>query len=131
MNLKGRRTSQAPRFSGNLAADWEIPIGSDYQLTLGGNLAYNSGYITDEATLKDDYEQGSFATVDLSVGFGPANGRWRLSLIGVNVTDEIYVITSGGRPFLATGTGFLPGGDDIVLTQNRGRQVFIEGRIRF
>ena len=49
-----------------------------------------------------------------------------------NLTDEIFVITSGGRPFLAgPNTNGLPLGDDVILTQNRGRQVFAEISFRF
>ncbi|WP_448581374.1 TonB-dependent receptor [Thermaurantiacus sp.] len=131
VDLDGRRASQAPRWAGNIAADWAIPLGNKLQLTLAGNLAFNSGYFTDEATLEDDYFQPAFATLDTSIGIGSADGRWRLSLIGINVTDEIYVITSGGRPFLAPAGGRLPRGDDVIFTQNRGRQLFIEGRLRF
>jgi iron complex outermembrane receptor protein len=131
VNLDGRRASQAPRWSGNIAADWAIPVSSRLQITFGGNLAFNSGYLTDEATLDDDYEQGSFITIDATVGIGPPSGRWQLSLIGLNVTDEIFVITSGGRPFLAGAGGLLPAGDDVILTQNRGRQLFIQGRVNF
>lgn len=130
VNLKGRRASQAPEWSGNLAFDWTIPMGESLELGLGGNAAYNDGYITDEATF-NDFVQDSFVTLDANISVGDPDGKWRLSLVGVNLTDEIYVITSGGRPFLA-GPGLgLPVGDDLVLTQNRGRQVFIEGRVRF
>ncbi len=131
VDLDGRRASQAPRWSGNVTADWSIPIGTGFQLSLGGNLAFNSGYYTDEATLEDDYFQPAFVNIDARVSFGAADGRWQLSLVGVNVTDEIFVITSGNRPFLAPAGGRLPRGDDVIFTQNRGRQLFIEGRLRF
>ncbi len=50
---------------------------------------------------------------------------WELSLVGRNITDEVITSTSGGRPFLP------PGGDDLILTQNRGRLLFIRGTVRF
>ena len=130
INLKGRRASQAPEWSGNLAFDWTIPMGDSLEIGLGGNAAYNDGYITDEATF-NDFVQDSFVTLDANISVGDPDGKWRLSLVGVNLTDEIYTITSGGRPFLAGPGQGLPVGDDIVQTQNRGRQVFIEGRVRF
>ncbi|MCS6986018.1 MAG: TonB-dependent receptor [Sphingomonadaceae bacterium] len=131
VDLEGRRASQSPRVSGNVAADWAIPLGQRLRLNLGANVAFNSGYLTDENTLNDDFFQKRFATLDANVAIGDAEGRWQIALIGVNVTDRIYVITSGPRPFLAPGTGLLPRGDDIIVTQNRGRQVFLEGRLRF
>jgi iron complex outermembrane receptor protein len=132
IDLNGRRASQSPEFSGNFAADWTIPVNDSFEFLLSGNAAYNSGYITDEATL-NDYEQPSFWTLDATVGVGDPDGKWRLSLIATNLTDEVYVITSGGRPFLAPPGNVrgLPAGDDLVLTQNRGRQVFVEARFKF
>ncbi len=131
VNLKGRRGSQAPEWSGNIAADWTVPLSDSLELFLSGNAAYNDGYITDEATL-NDYVQPSFWTLDANVSIGDPDGKWKLSLVAQNLTDEIFVITSGGRPFLAgPNTGGVPIGDDIVLTQNRGRQVFAEVSFKF
>ncbi|MBD2843336.1 TonB-dependent receptor [Erythrobacter rubeus] len=130
IDLDGRRASQAPEFAGNFAVDWSIPVGDSFELNLAGNAAYNDGYFTDELTF-DDLFQDSFWTLDANIGFGDADGKWRLSLIGVNLTDEIIAITSGGRPFLAPAGLNIPQGDDIVITQNRGRQVFVQAQVRF
>lgn len=124
VNLKGRRGSQAPEWSGNFAADWTIPLSDNLELFLSGNATYNDGYITDETSF-NDYVQPSFWTLDTNVSIGHPDGDWKLSLIATNLTDKIFVITSGGRPFLS------PTGDDLVLTQNRGRQVFAEISFRF
>jgi len=124
INLKGRRGSQAPEWSGNVAADWAIPLSDSLELFLSGNAAYNDGYITDETSL-NDFVQESFWMFDANVSIGHPDGNWKLSLVGQNLSDKIIVITSGGRPFLS------PTGDDIFLTQNRGRQVFAEVSFRF
>jgi iron complex outermembrane receptor protein len=125
VDLDGRRGSQAPEWAGNVAVDWAIPLSDSLELFLSGNAAYNDGYITDEATL-NDYVQPSFWLLDANVSIGHPDGKWKLSLIAQNLTDEIFVITSGGRPFLQPGVG-----DDLVLTQNRGRQVFAEISFKF
>jgi len=125
VDLNGRRGSQAPEWSGNLAVDWAIPLSDNLELFLAGNAAYNDGYITDEATL-NDYVQPSFWLLDANVSIGHPDGNWKLSLIAQNLTDEIFTITTGGRPFLQPGVG-----DDFVMTQNRGRQVFAEMSFRF
>lgn len=124
VNLRGRRGSQAPEWSGNLAVDWTVPLSDNLELFLSGNAAYNDGYITDETSF-DDFVQPSFWTLDTNISIGHPDGNWKLALVGTNITDEIFVITSGGRPFLP------PGGDDLFLTQNRGRQVFAEVSFRF
>ena len=45
----------------------------------------------------------------------------------MNLADKIYTQTSGDRPFLAA----RPIGDDVILNQNRGRQIFVEGSVKF
>jgi iron complex outermembrane receptor protein len=124
IDLNGRRGSQAPEWSGNIAVDWTVPLSDNLELFMSGNAAYNDGYITDETSF-NDYEQPSFWTLDTNVSVGHPDGNWKLSLVATNLTDKIFVITSGGRPFLP------PGGDDLILTQNRGRQVFAEVSFRF
>ncbi len=124
VNLRGRGGSQAPTWAGNIAADWTVPLNDSLELFLSGNAAYNDGYITDEA-LPNDYVQPSFWLLDANIAIGHPDGDWKLSLIAQNLTDEIFTITTGGRPFLP------PGGDDFVMTQNRGRQVFAEISFRF
>ena len=130
INLDGRRAAQAPEFSGNVAFDWTVPVGDTLELLMAGNVAYNDGYITDDSTL-NDFVQDSFFTLDATAGFGAEDGRWRLSVIGLNLTDEIFTVTSGPRPFLAPAGFGLPPGDDLVLSQNRGRQVFVQAQVRF
>lgn len=125
VDLEGRRGSQAPEWAGNIAVDWAIPLSDSLELFLSGNAAYNDGYITDEATL-NDYVQPSFWLLDANVSIGHPDGNWKLSLIAQNLTDEIFTITTGGRPFLQPGVG-----DDFVMTQNRGRQVFAEISFKF
>jgi iron complex outermembrane receptor protein len=125
IDLDGRRGSQAPKWAGNFAVDWAIPLSDSLELFLSGNAAYNDGYITDEATL-NDYVQPSFWLLDANVSIGHPDGNWKLSLVAQNLTDEIFTITTGGRPFLQPGVG-----DDFVMTQNRGRQVFAEVSFRF
>ena len=123
-DLDGRQASRAPTWSGNIAMDWFVPVGDSLELGLSGNAVYSGSYFTDEST-PTDFRQDSYVTFDASVSIGDADGKWKLSLIGNNLADEIWVNTSGGRPFLPAG------GDDLVLTQNRGRQVYVEASVRF
>ncbi|MEH6663105.1 MAG: hypothetical protein V7679_15775, partial [Parasphingorhabdus sp.] len=66
-----------------------------------------------------------YVTLDAAVSIGAPDDKWKLSLIGVNLTDEIWANTAGDRPFLPAG------GDDRVITQNRGRQLFVEAAFKF
>lgn len=137
-NLNGRRVARAPEFSGNLAFDWGIPLGDSMKLGLNGNVQYVGSYFTNNDRLAD-LKQPSYVTLDGSISVGAPNGAWKLSLVGVNLTDKIYTITSGGRPFLAPTGGYgvvgsptyVPAGDDLAVSQNRGRQVFVEASFKF
>ncbi len=123
-NLDGRGAARAPKWSGNLAFDWFIPVGNSLEIGLGGNAIYSDDYFTNEDTLTD-FVQDSYVAFDARASIGDADGKWKLSLVGTNITDEIWANTTGGRPFLpATG-------DDFVVTQNRGRQIFVETSFRF
>lgn len=130
-DLDGRRAARAPEFSGNIAFDWTIPMGDSLELGLNGNAQYNGSYFTNEDSI-NDIKQDSYITLDGSISVGDPDGKWTLSLVGVNLTDEIWINTSGGRPFLAPANSFgIPVGDDQVVTQNRGRQVFLEASFKF
>lgn len=129
-NIKGRRAARAPEFAGNIAFDYTAPLSDALELGLSGNLAYSGKYYTRQENFTD-YQQPGYATIDASISIGAPDGKWRLSLIGNNITNKIFVNTSGGRPFLAGPNNGLPVGDDEVFTVNRGRQVFIQGSVKF
>jgi iron complex outermembrane receptor protein len=133
IDLNGRRAPRAPEFSGNLAFDWTIPLGNNLDLFLGGNAMYSGKYFADQQSF-DDFVQDDFVTLDGNISIGRPDGRWKVSLIGVNLTDELFVVTSGPRPFLSPGGpgGFgVPRGDDKVVSMNRGRQVFVQTSFKF
>ncbi|WP_321325785.1 TonB-dependent receptor domain-containing protein [uncultured Parasphingorhabdus sp.] len=124
-DINGRAAARAPKFAANAAFDWSIPMGDSLELGLNGNLQYSSSYFTNEDSL-NDLKQDSYVSIDGSVSVGDPDGKWKLSLVGVNLTDKIWINTSAGRPFLEPGVG-----DDLLLTQNRGRQVFVEAAFKF
>jgi len=124
-DLEGRAAARAPKFAANAAFDWTIPMGDAIELGLNGNLQYSGSYFTNEDSLSD-LRQDSYVSIDGAISVGDPDGKWKLSLVGVNLTDEIWINTSGGRPFLQPGVG-----DDLVVTQNRGRQVFVEAAFKF
>jgi len=129
-DINGRRAARAPEFSGSVAFDYSTPISKSLELGLSGNLAYSGKYYTRQENFTD-YQQPAYATIDASISISAPDSKWKLALIGNNITDKIFVNTSGGRPFLAGPGNGLPIGDDEVFTVNRGRQVFIQGSVKF
>ena len=131
INLKGRKVARAPKFSGNVAFDYTAPVGDSLSFQAGGNMSFSSRYFTNN-TSPADYVQKAWTTFDGRISFGDRDDRWRIALVGINIADKVITQTSGGRPFLAPANPFgVPVGDDVVLNQNRGRQVFVEASVKF
>lgn len=133
INIKGRAAPRAPKWSGNIAFDWDIPLNDNVGIFLGGNMLYSDKYYADQQSF-NDYIQDSYVTFDANVSVGHPDGKWRVSLIATDLTDKTYVISSGGRPFLPPGGagGYgIPLGDDAVVSMNRGRQVFLQTSFKF
>lgn len=131
-NLEGRTVARAPKWAGNIGADLRIPVGNAWEIGITGNMQFSGKYFTNEDSF-DDIVQDSFVTFDLAVSIGDPDGSWQLAVIGTNLSNELYIQTSGGRPFLAPAGNArgLPAGDDQVLNYNRGRQVSIEASFKF
>lgn len=123
-DIDGREAARAPKWSGNVAFDWAIPVGDSLEFGLNGNAAFSDSYFAAQ-TRFDNFRQESYVSFDASASIGAQDDAWRLSLIAINLTDKLWVNTAGDRPFLPAG------GDDFVVTQNRGRQVFVEAAFKF
>jgi len=125
VDLDGRAAPRAPEWSGNISFDWTVPMSDNLDLSLFGLANYSGSYFADATTL-DDYVQDEYVTLDANVSIGSPDDSWRLSLIGNNLTDKLYVNQASGRPFRDAVMG-----DDLALTQNRGRQVFVELAVKY
>lgn len=99
-NQSGLTRPFAPKFSGSVSANLEIPLGSR-ELRFDPLVYFTSRYNVSE-TLDALLEQRSYAKIDLRVAYGPSSGRWEVALIGKNLTDK-YTF-SNARP-IATSRG--------------------------
>lgn len=125
VDLNGRAAPRAPEWSGNVSFDWTVPMADNLDLSLFGLANYSGSYFADATTL-NDYVQDEYVTLDANITIGSPDETWRVSLIGNNLTDKIYVNQASGRPFRDARTG-----DDLTLTQNRGRQIFVELAVKY
>lgn len=124
VDLKGRAPARAPKWAGYVSGEYALPLAARTEFRITGLANFSSSYFTDESSF-NDYVQDAYTTFDLTASIGDVDDRWKLSLIGLNLTDKIYVNTSSGRPFRG------PGGDDLALIQNRGRQLFLQASAKF
>lgn len=124
-NLKGNRRPGAPRWSGDMAIDFERPIGSQLMWGFTANMQYTgeTGLIATDPTAT--YE--SYVTFDANVRIGTADGRWRLSFIGKNLTDEEAIRGAGPAPGTGGNTGTTEGfRGDLTGAAIRPRQLELE-----
>jgi iron complex outermembrane recepter protein len=87
VNAKGFQTQRSPDWTGNIAVDYEHPVGNDYTIGFNANAYFSSKFPFDTAEV---FYEGAYALVNASVGFGPADKSWRISLYGRNLTDTEY-----------------------------------------
>ncbi|MEM6913616.1 MAG: TonB-dependent receptor, partial [Pseudomonadota bacterium] len=92
-DLDGRDSARAPTWSGNIAFDYYTPVSGSLEFGLSGNMIFTDDYFTNEDTLNDLVQSG-YVTFDLTASIGDQDGRWKFSIIGTNLADEIWTNTS-------------------------------------
>ena len=114
----GRTLPYSPDYSGNVYADINAPLGARLAVHGGITVAFSDSYLTN-GTLDPLGEQDSYTKVDARVGVGAADGKWRLSVIGKNVTNER--INNFTEAFLGVYRGYM----------QEPRTVWLQGRYNF
>ncbi|MEL7045042.1 MAG: TonB-dependent receptor, partial [Pseudomonadota bacterium] len=133
-DLDGRAVAGAADFAFNTGFDFTREFASGMQWGLNFNTSYSDGYETQNG-LPVGFFQDSFWLLNARASIGSSDGRWNVSFMGRNLTDELYVVTTTSRPFAIAGNNqLLPGGvglGDQVLNYNRGRQLFVQFEVNF
>ena len=77
----------SPEWTGSVFADLSVPITSGLNLIGNVTASYSDEYLTD-GTLEPLLTQDSYTKYDASLGLEASNGRWNVSVIGKNLSDE-------------------------------------------
>jgi iron complex outermembrane recepter protein len=124
-NLDGNDRPNAPKWSGFLAVNYERPIGDNLVFGATANVQFKSklGLLATDASAT----QGAYETYDANIRIATADGKWRLALIGKNLSDE-YVFRGGGNvPGTGGNTGTAEGfPSDLQGVAIRPRQIELE-----
>jgi len=99
-DLSGSRRAYAPRFSGNISATAEVPVGPGV-LRLNPYLYFTSRFF-ESSTADALIAQKGYTKLDVRVGYGPEDRRWELAVIGKNLTDKT---TAGFRQTVSSALG--------------------------
>ncbi|WP_088309775.1 TonB-dependent receptor [Novosphingobium sp. B 225] len=123
----GTRATFAPKWSGNAAADFNYPVGTNMKVSLNINAdfssAYRSGNVLDPFT-----DQAGFARIGARLGLGHIDDNWEIALVGRNLTNKRIVLTSGQLPLSNTLTGNTGTGYSGIFDRPRNIAVQFQGK---
>ena len=102
-SLTGERAISTPEWTGSLGFDFDYRLTDTLDLDANLNLSYSDSYFN-MANLDPNSLQSSYAKLGIVIGVSSADGKWRLSLIGDNLTDEVIFLTTGALPLSTTFT---------------------------
>ena len=87
VQLKGNTPQLTPTWKGNVGADYTFTMGNGADLTVGANLFYTDDVYFDEFN-RAPMEEDSYALLNASAVYRPADADWSVTLWGKNLTDE-------------------------------------------
>jgi iron complex outermembrane receptor protein len=99
-NAKGNPLPLAPSFTGSVAANYTIPVGSG-KVDLNANYAYNGGFYS---TVGKELRQGSFGRLGASIQYTAQDDKFFARLWGTNLTNtqDASILNQGtGANFVA------------------------------
>jgi outer membrane receptor protein involved in Fe transport len=125
-NFEGRTPARAPKWSGNLGGIVSLPIGES-RIEMTGDGQYTSSYYAAD-TLVEASKQRSYWLLNSSVSYVAPNDRWKISLIGKNLSNKYIIGYAADR----TGGAGVPGqvGEQRGAVQ-RGREVTLQAAVSF
>lgn len=86
-DISGNRTTNAPRFSGTISADYSRPVSAGLKIGLRGELSHNSGFYWDVPNLT---AQRAYDIAAFRVSLGDIDDKWELALRVDNAFKEVY-----------------------------------------
>lgn len=120
-DLTGAPLVRAPKMTFNVGADYSMPLGG-WTADLSVDGTYTSSYQS-AADNAPGGIQPSFWRLNAAIHLSPEDDRFRLSLIGRNLTNSYYLVSTSGRP-LGTSREF-------IGVFNRPREVAVQAEFRF
>jgi len=103
----GERKEYTPEYSGNLTAEYVMPLGDTLELRAVVDFIFSDSYLYNP-TLDPRSEQDAFTNWNVRLSVGAYDGTWDVAFIGKNLKDEEIVTYGGEAPLagsLTQGTG--------------------------
>jgi outer membrane receptor protein involved in Fe transport len=91
----------SPEFTANVGLDFEKAITDNLYLDLNLNIDNSSSYFL-TTNLDPNLKENGYTKLGAQIGISDKDGRWRVSLIGDNLTDERIRVIGGTLPLART-----------------------------
>ncbi|WP_340314908.1 TonB-dependent receptor [Rhizorhabdus argentea] len=133
-DLKGRPLRLAPTWTGAAGFSYSTDLPGGKGLTITADANYNSGYWTN-LSLAAGSHQDDYVTLSASARLRLAEDRFELALIGENLTNQAVFTDANGVSLTGvaarTGTATAGGQADLAAPVLRGRQIRLQGVLKF
>jgi len=120
-NLSGRTRAFAPRYTGSLSADYQLPVTATLRVNLGADAYYTDDFYL-QANLDPYLRQDAYTKVGARLGLGTLDGTWDVSVIGKNLSDKT---TTSFRQAVPGAPG------SVIALPDRPRSVALQARYRW
>jgi len=88
IDRSGQEAVRSPDWSLVIGSNYWMPVMDEYKVMFNGQLSYSDGFILSDTAVRI-VDMPVHADLNLTVGFGPKNDTWKLSLYGRNLTNPM------------------------------------------
>jgi iron complex outermembrane receptor protein len=93
---------KTPKLTGNLLADYKVPLAAVGSLTIGGDVTFRSAYFMDPNNTPL-LEQRGYSLVGAHLRYQSSDERWEVTAFGTNLADKRYM-SNGLQSYGSFGT---------------------------
>lgn len=128
-DYSGLRANAAPKWSGNVAADFDYPVGNTLALGFNVNVDFSSRYQTGSNLLDSSTFQESYARLGARLSIGHIDDNWELALVGRNLNNKRIILNSSALPLATTLTGNTGVANSAIF--DRPRNIALQASVKF
>lgn len=123
-DMSGESLPNASDWSATFAVDYQVAMGSDWNMGFNVTTSYKDEYNPTSSMLPDNWWQDSYWLTNASVSLFSSDDTWEVYFRGINLTEEWYSATGStlGGDGTRTGTAVDGGEPDLFQFVNGGRQ---------
>lgn len=108
MNVNGRRTALAPKWTAVIGGEYTHPVTNSLKMSIAANVRLSSSYTTNSFpsnVVQQLDHQNAYGMLDAVFSLGTIDNRWAMSVIGRNLTNAFVATSAGGLPLSGGASG--------------------------